>query len=247
MVAESSWLAERGVTRQLAESYKRAGWLDALGRGAFLRAGDRVTWTGAISGIQQAPDSGIHPGGKTALALLGYSHFLSIGDNDPIWIFGSIGERLPAWFVGGPWKDRIRYSTSTLFEDAPSIPSALVEREMDGLSIRLSSPELAMFEVLHHAPKIQSVEEARLLMEGLATLRTRLVQTLLEACRSVKVKRLLLALADSCGHDWLQRLNLSRVDLGSGKRMLVPGGRLHPKYGITLPTEMVPAETDSTR
>jgi hypothetical protein len=78
-------------------------------------------------------------------------------------------------------------------------------------------------------------------MEGLATLRPKLVQQLLEACRSVKVKRLFAALAEAGGHRWFAKLDFTRVDLGQGKRQIVPGGRLHPKYLVTLPAEMVPS------
>ena len=47
-----------------------------------------------------------------------------------------------------------------------------------------------------------------------------------------------LALAERHGHAWFKYLTLDQVDLGSGKRMLVPGGRLHPKYLITLPKDL---------
>lgn len=60
-------MAERyggGILRAL-------GLAGRMGRGEFRRAGDRATWIGAIYGIQQADDCEIHPGGKTALAVLG--------------------------------------------------------------------------------------------------------------------------------------------------------------------------------
>jgi hypothetical protein len=51
------------------------------------------------------------------------------------------------------------------------------------------------------------------------------------------VKRLFLHLAEALGHPWFRELNLGRINLGSGKRALVPGGRLDPKYLITVPAE----------
>lgn len=240
-MADSRWLTEQGVTRQLAESYKRAGWLDAVGRGAFLRAGDEARWTGGLHALQRHPDCSIHAAGKTALGLLGYGHFLELGDAAPIWLFGLPGERLPAWFAKGPWKDRLRFMPAALFDESLRISSALVEREVDGLALKLSAPELAILEVLYFVPRQQSIEEAALLMEGLATLRPKLVQQLLEACRSVKVKRLFAALADASGHRWFTKLDFTRIELGQGKRQIVPGGRLHPKYLVTLPVEMVPS------
>jgi hypothetical protein len=75
-------------------------------------------------------------------------------------------------------------------------------------------------------------------MQALGNLRPGHVTTLLRACTSVKVKRLFLALAERHRHPWLPHLNLDGVDLGKGKRMLEPGGKLHPKYLITLPVDL---------
>ena len=61
---------------------------------------------------------------------------------------------------------------------------------------------------------------------------------LLRECRSVKVKRLFLWFAERHGHAWFERLDLDGVDLGSGKRMLVRGGKLDPKYRITVPGDI---------
>jgi hypothetical protein len=90
-------------------------------------------------------------------------------------------------------------------------------------------------EVLYLVPAKESFEEASMLMEGLTTLRPRLVQSLLEHCQSVKVKRLFMYLAESHNHAWVRKLDLSKVDFGKGKRMIVKGGRLNTKYNITVP------------
>ena len=36
-------------------------------------------------------------------------------------------------------------------------------------------------------------------------------------------------------HAWLKNLDSNRIDLGKGKRMLVRGGKLDPKFKITVP------------
>jgi hypothetical protein len=63
------------------------------------------------------------------------------------------------------------------------------------------------------------------------------LQALLEACRSVKVKRLFLWAAESAGHEWFKRLAVDRLDLGKGKRSLYRGGRFDPRYRITVPKQ----------
>jgi hypothetical protein len=75
-------------------------------------------------------------------------------------------------------------------------------------------------------------------MEGLGNLSPRKLQTLLVACRSVKVKRLFLWFAERHQHAWLKKLDRSRIDLGRGKRMLVRGGKLDPKFNITVPESL---------
>jgi hypothetical protein len=75
-------------------------------------------------------------------------------------------------------------------------------------------------------------------MEGLNNLRPLQVQKLLEACESIKVKRLFVFMAEKAGHAWFKHVDLSKVNLGSGKRSIVIGGQLDPKYQITLPKEL---------
>lgn len=97
--------------------------------------------------------------------------------------------------------------------------------------------------MLHLVPRKVGFDEARLIVENLVTLRPDVVQKLLVACRSVKVKRLFLYMAERCAHPWVLKLDISKVDLGRGKRMIVPNGRYDAKYRITVPAdrEEIPA------
>lgn len=76
-----------------------------------------------------------------------------------------------------------------------------------------------------------------LLLTRRTTLRPTLVQELLESCRSVKVKRLFMHLAEKSSHPWIEQLDRAKIDLGKGKRVVVAGGRFDSKYGITVPRE----------
>jgi len=93
-------------------------------------------------------------------------------------------------------------------------------------------------ECLYSVPKSQPLLEVLEIVEGLNNLRPASVQALLEACKSVKVKRLFLYLAEKAGHDWFKYLDLKKVGLGSGKRSIVEGGIYVPKYQITVPKEL---------
>ena len=90
-------------------------------------------------------------------------------------------------------------------------------------------------EILHLVPGKVGFDEAFLIMENLATLRPEMVQRLLVMCRSIKVKRLFMFMAEKHGHSWVSELDVSKLDLGKGKRMIVPRGCLDKKYRITVP------------
>ena len=96
---------------------------------------------------------------------------------------------------------------------------------------------MAAMELMYLVPTAQSFDEASKISEGLTTLRPQLLQNLLEECSSVKVKRLFLFMAEKHDHDWLHELNIDRINLGKGKRVIVEDGTLDKKYKITVPRE----------
>lgn len=232
-VAVQAWLSQRGVSRQLAEAYRSTGWLQRLDRGVYGRAGDSVDWTGAVYAFQEQLGMSIHPAAKTALLMQGHAHFLPLGRGATVWLFGSSGEKLPAWFRQRDWDAKVRFTATHLLPADDH--QGLTSRDAGGFTLTISAPERAALELLHLVPNRQSFEEAHLLFQGLTSLRPRLVRTLLEQCRSVKVKRLFMFLAESLDLPWARRIDLSNVDFGKGKRVIVKGGRFDPKYRITVP------------
>ncbi|MDA8365130.1 MAG: type IV toxin-antitoxin system AbiEi family antitoxin domain-containing protein [Gammaproteobacteria bacterium] len=232
-VAVSRWLEAQGGYQQLVHEYEKSGWIQRIGQGAYVRAGDTVEWTGGLLALQEQMKLPVHVGAKTALQLQGYAHLLPLGKGGTVLLFGAPGTRLPTWFRQDDWGLELRYSTTKLFADDPD--AGLTKKELATYAITVSAPERAIMEVLYLVPAEESFEEAGLLMEGLITLRPRLVQSLLEQCRSVKVKRLFMFLAEACNHAWVKKLDLSKVDFGKGKRMIVKGGRFDAKYNITVP------------
>ena len=93
-------------------------------------------------------------------------------------------------------------------------------------------------EYLHFDSQGASVAHGLLLMENLTTLRPKVIQELLESCQSVKVKRLFLVLAEHVNHPWVKRLNVEKIDLGKGKRVVGKGGYYNPKYQLSLPVDL---------
>jgi hypothetical protein len=173
-------------------------------------------------------------GGKTALELKGYGHYL-VEETRTLFLYAQPRVILPAWFSGERFALRLVVTRTSLFPpDSHEGFSEWKEREF---SIRISSPERAAMEMLHLVPEKMSFEESLLIMESLVTLRPEIVQKLLEICRFVKVKRLFLYMAEKHGHPWVEKLDRSRIEIGRGKRRIVSGGELDPKYQITVPRD----------
>lgn len=233
-VYTSSWLQKQGIGLNLLDRYRRSGWLYSVGRGAVARSGDEVDWTGGVFAIQEQLKLSIHPAGKTALEMSGYGHFLQVR-SQAVYLFGEPREKLPEWFKRYDWKVPVRFKTTNLFSKKKTL--GMEKRKMGAFHVWVSSAERAIMEVLHLVPHEQTFEESTLLMENLATLRPSRVQQVLESCRSAKVNRLFMFLAEQCEHSWVDRLNLEKVYFGKGKRVIVKGGRLNPKYEITVPQD----------
>lgn len=235
-VATTSWLRQHGVSRQLARRYTTSGWLQPMGHGAFLRAGEPpVEWFGAVYALQTQLSLPVYPGAATALSLLGLGNNLPMGDKTAVTLFSDHSGRLPAWFTGYPWGVQLTCCASRFLKS--NDPAVLSQVKHGEYSLRVSAPERAILEVLHLATTNAAIDHAVDLMAGLTTLRPQILQILLENCRSVKVKRLFLWTAETAGHEWFNRLALDRLDLGKGKRSLYRGGRFDPKYRLTVPKQ----------
>ena len=227
------WLTEKGVSRFLARTYVKGGWLKSAGSGAFYRAESAPLWPSGLYSIQKQLRLPIHSGGETALRWHGYGHTAQMNTLPPVFLFGPQGIKPPSWFLKFDWANKIQYQTT----DFLPYKKEFGFTEDDQAGITLSSPERAMLETLLLMPQQTTFEGASHLMEGLSTLRPDLVTVLLKACQSVKVKRCFLYMAEQANHSWFQRLNLSKVDLGKGKRVVVPGGKFDSKYKITVPAK----------
>jgi hypothetical protein len=233
-VLTAAYLRRMGFSYELLRRYEKSGWLDSLGYGAFKLHGVTVDWMGGLWAIQTQAKKKVHVGGKTALELKGFAHYVKQRQTK-VFLFGPEKETLPLWFRRHNWGLVLKFSPVKLF--AFSTDEGFSEYQKGELSIRISSPERAAMEMLYHVPREQTFEEALLIMENLTSLRPSLVQKLLEACNSIKVKRLFLYSAEKHAYPWVKRLDLTKVSLGSGKRVIAEGGVLDKKYQITVPRE----------
>lgn len=231
-IVTTSWLNTIGIDGQLLQKYKRNNWVEEVSAGVVKQSDDQIDWSGVVFALQSQLHLHVHPAAKTALSIQGAGHFIPQG-REKIILFAKRGEHIPAWIKKVDWNADFEILKNNFFDSDFQI--GLKKESFGNFEITISSRERAIFEVLYLIPKMQSFEEASLLMENLLTLRPDIVQKLLENCNSIRVKRLFMVLAEKEDHAWLSDINSDRVDFGKGKRSFFKGGYLHPKYQITVP------------
>jgi hypothetical protein len=231
------WLKKHGYEPELIQKYKNSHWLQPLGVGAFKKFDDVVNWSSAVECVQTQLNLQLHVGGKTALGLLGKTQYLILNQSE-ILLYGTKKDALPKWIKNYVWGPRFIYKVKALFpaeQDFGSKNFGFTKYEYDNRTIIISAPERAYLEYLDELPQKYSYREALDILENLTSLRSTVVQVLLENCKSLKVKRLFLHLAERVNHPWFKKLEISKLDLGSGKRMIFRNGVLDKKYNITVP------------
>lgn len=233
----ASWMYENGISRELQRHYKDSQWLTPVGTGAFVRTGETPSIYGAVWSLNEQTGKKISIGAMSALDINGYAHYLPMG-KQTLTLFSQNGERLPMWFTKHDWQMIVRHHTSDFLDGSEGIGHST----LDGFFLPVSSPERAFMECLHLAPQYYDIMDLYYVMEMLSILPPLKVQALLEKCKSVKVKRLFLYMAEKAGHDWFKALDLSKISLGNGKRMIVKNGVFNRKYQITVSKELENAE-----
>lgn len=255
---DAKWLTGRGIARASIHDYVARGWLAPVARGVYRRpvAGEAASpedldWRLVVLSLQNLLGADLHVGGASALRLFGHEHYLALGGEPDVFLYG---DGAPRWIVRVKADARFVLRRRTLFGGDP----IGVERRSLDLSTRtvssedvakarrpwtwpllVSSVERAVLELLNELPQEESFDNVDTIFQGLTELRPKQLMALLAACRSVKTKRLFFLFADRHRHAWRKHLDEGAVDLGAGDRQLVERGRLHPIYKITVPAAFV--------
>jgi len=229
----ASWMYKNGISRELQRHYKKSQWLTHIDTGIMARTGETPTLYGALASLNEQDNKHFSIGAMSALEMHGYSHYLPMGKKTIV-LFSPKDERLPAWFLKKDWNVFLRQFTTECLSSELGIETI----SQEGFNLLVSSPERAFLECLFLSPKYYNLTDLYYVMETLSLLPPLKVQKLLENCKSIKVKRLFLYMAEKSGHDWLKKLNFSKISLGSGKRAIIKNGVYNAKYQITIPKEM---------
>jgi hypothetical protein len=254
-VVDAAWLDRHGYSRSLRGNYVSAGWLEQPAHRVYRRPQGVLSWEAVVISLQTLLELPLVVGGRTALQVQGFSHYLAESVRE-VHLYGPTP--LPTWLDKLPLEVTFRHHNSErLFQNDPlsrGLTSMNWNLEanrgwsadsLHGLRqitwgqwewpLTLSTPERAFLELLDELPAHESFDHADKLIEGMSNLSPRRMAKLLADCRSVKVKRLFFFFADRHPHAWRKRLDPKDFDLGSGNRSLVKGGKLDPRYRITVP------------
>lgn len=269
LVVDAAWLQRHGYSRSLRSRYVDSGWLEPLAYGVYrrppprLRATppDQIPWALVVVSLQTLLEWRGVAGGRTALALQGYGHYLEPEGPRRVHLYGT--QPPPGWL-----KKLTLPQAFVFHRDSRLFPAAKTGKGLDAVAVDVASgaitrlpkgamggrpvspwsptswpitcstPERAILELCDELPERESFEQVDKMFQSLINLDPRACQRLLEACSNVKVKRLFLWFAERHGHRWAERLDRDRIDLGKGKRMIAKQGRLNSKYQITVPEDL---------
>ena len=231
IVITSSWLHEKGVSYRMLHHHSSSenSVLENIGAGAYVISGQRenLQVAGGLFSLATQLKLKFHLGAVSAL-VNGHSsrHFVTFQES-PLEIFLDENRKFPKWFDGN-FKDKYRlFQTRFLNTDI-----GLQNANFQGFDLRVSCVERAVLETIFQ--NSLSIREIAQILEMLTNLRPNILQDLLESCSSIRVKRVFLYLAEKQKHSWFDFLDLSRINLGKGKRVISNSGKLNKKYGIVI-------------
>jgi len=231
VVVASAWFIANGYSSQLVYKYVKNGWLTKLGNGAYIRPTSILEWQGAVLGLQKLAQLPFHVGGLSALNILGYAHYLPIGGEKTITLYGE--KNPPAWI-------RQIESLSFTFYKKPFFRELGLKKQSTSIrdwQITISSPERAILELLYQVgDKGIDFKFVAEIFEGLTALSPRLLNELLQNCNNRKVRRLFLFFANYYNFSWTKHIS-KELKLGAGKLQIVKDGNYNKTYMITVPKE----------
>ncbi len=223
----ASYLSNNHYSRVLLNKYKKSNIISSIGKGAYKLYNDRVYWYSAINAIQFQLNKNLHIGSKTALNMFGITHFVG-KDINTVVVYRK-NDTVPKWFSQYKWKMDIQISYKNIFSK-----NHLKIINYKNYDIRTAVPEQAIMEMINDIVVKYTPEEIEQVFENLTMLRPKIIQELLENCRSIKTKRVFLYFADKFDYKWNRKINRQKITLGSGKRQVVKNGRYIKKYDIVI-------------
>ena len=227
----ADWLKKAGYSAQLQKRYRDSGWLTSMCKGVMYRTGENLNAYDALGAYNKQMGGKLRIAAMSALEYAGFNHYVPMGK--PTLMVALNNHKAPLWMKSDMFDMTFRPFYASAFTCVD-----VIKREQNKGTLYISSPEQAFLECLVLAPKLYSYMDLYYIMEQLTTLRSEVVQHLLETTDNKRVKRDFLYMAEKAGHYWFEELKRERIDLGTGKLQLVTNGKFNAKYKITIPNEL---------
>lgn len=240
-IVTRKWLTENlPLDKHAIDNLVKSDHLKVIRKGIYTRGKVQFTWQSIVYTLQFILGTDYLVGGLTALEIKGFSHYIPHAKKLTIHLHGN--DKLPNW-INELSNDLtfVRHSRKALFssmEQAGSEKYTTGNFWKEGMAeLKISIPERACLEMLNEVPNKISFEHADQLVQGMTSLSPRTLQKLLDECSNVKVKRLFLWFGRKHNYTWFSKLDQTKINIGSGNRMVVKGGELDKTYKITVPKE----------
>ncbi|MEJ2756324.1 MAG: type IV toxin-antitoxin system AbiEi family antitoxin domain-containing protein [Gammaproteobacteria bacterium] len=258
MVATKKWLSAQGLSTHTLDNAVKTKTLLPLCPGVYSQYSRQLCWKGIIASLQRMhsiydrEQPSIHIGGLSALALTTtataakFAPHCWLNSPHPISINLYTEHKLPAWPVKLVHKLALPITITThrvkLLWPSHIMSNRqflMLDEWQHGLPpVYYSCPEKAILEALIEIPNSLHFEQADKLMRQIPPLLPKRLDELLLACHSIKVKRLFFWLCERQNYSWLSEIDVTRYNLGSGKRVIAQHGKLDKFYSITVPSHM---------
>lgn len=136
---DAAWLKGKGYSSPLLSRYVAQGWLDHPARGIYRRPGGPLLWQHVVISLQTMLQQAVFVGGRTALELHGFAHYLSVdrgpgdaGGRGAGHRSGAVHEvhlygdgKAPAWLFELPLDTRfVFHNAGRLFPGEPTTASS---------------------------------------------------------------------------------------------------------------------------
>ncbi|MGH0003475.1 type IV toxin-antitoxin system AbiEi family antitoxin domain-containing protein [Pseudovibrio ascidiaceicola] len=245
---DTSWLKDHGIGRASLHDYAKRGWMEHIERGLYRRplpsnfTDQAIDWKVLLRSMQYLMQLPIHVGGMSALRLRGHGHYLQIGKQGSVSLYSS---KMPHWLSKIETDAPLILKKNTLFKNCELGVGDVLADTKTGQTlwwerpVISSSNERAILEAIDELPDKETFHIVDMAFQSLVNLRPRKITALLKDCKKIQVKRLFFVFADRHNHAWRKHVDEKQIDLGNGDRSLVKGGKLHPKYRMTVPAEYV--------
>lgn len=133
LLVDSAWFTRHGYSTALRSHYLSAGWLEQPARRVYRRPRGELSWQQVVISLQAMLGCDVAVGGKTALELHGFAHFLSHVRTE-VHLYGE--KRPPTWLGKLPLNLKFVFHN-----DARLFGAHTVSSDIKALSMRASTRE----------------------------------------------------------------------------------------------------------